>query len=56
MLGYDREHEYVTECIRHLLENQREDGGWGFYNDWNSSSDQTVRWLEVLLKYGVKTG
>jgi len=55
MLGYDREHEYVAECIRHLLENQKEDGGWGFYNEWNSSPDQTVRWLEVLQKYGVKT-
>lgn len=56
MLGYDREHEYVGECIRHLLENQKEDGGWGYYNEWNSSPDQTVRWLEILLKYGVRTG
>jgi hypothetical protein len=56
MLGYDREHEYVTECIRHLIENQKEDGGWGFYNDWSSSPDQTVRWLEILLKYGIRTG
>ncbi len=54
MLGYDRGHEYVEECIRHLLENQKEDGGWGFYNEWNSSPDQTVRWLEILLKYGVR--
>ncbi|HEY40794.1 MAG TPA: terpene cyclase/mutase family protein [Dehalococcoidia bacterium] len=53
-LGYDREHEYVEECILHLLENQKEDGGWGFYNEWNSSPDQTVRWLEILLKYGVR--
>jgi squalene cyclase len=56
MLGYDREHEYVGECIRHLIENQKEDGGWGFYNEWISSPDQTVRWLEILLKYGVRTG
>jgi len=55
MLGYDREHEYVGECIRHLIDNQKQDGGWGFYNEWNSSPDQTVRWLEVLLKYGVRT-
>jgi squalene cyclase len=55
ILGYDREHEYIAECIRHLLDNQKEDGGWGYYSEWNSSSDQTVRWLEVLLKYGVKT-
>jgi len=56
MLGYNREHEYVGECIRHLLDNQKEDGGWGFYNEWNSSPDQTVRWLEILQKYGVRTG
>lgn len=54
-LGYDRGHEYVEECIRHLVENQKEDGGWGYYNDWRSSPDQTVRWLEILLKYGVRT-
>ena len=53
-LGYDREQEHVAECIHHLLENQKEDGGWGYYNDWNSSPDQTVRWLEILLKYGVR--
>jgi squalene cyclase len=56
ILGYDREHEYVEECIHHLLDNQKEDGGWGFYNEWDSSPDQTVRWLEVLLKHGVRTG
>jgi len=28
----------------------------GGRNEWNSSPDQTVRWLEVLLKYGVRTG
>jgi hypothetical protein len=54
MLGYDKGHEYVEECIGHLLENQKEDGGWGFYNDWQSSPDQAVRWLEILLKYGVR--
>jgi len=54
MLGYDTEHPYVQECIRHLLENQKEDGGWGYYNNWPSSPDQTVRWLEILLKYGVR--
>jgi squalene cyclase len=56
MLGYDRGHQYVEECIRHLIDNQKEDGGWGYYNDWRSSPDQTARWLEVLLKYGVRTG
>jgi hypothetical protein len=55
MLGYNRGHQYVEECIRHLLENQKEDGGWGYYNEWRSTPDQTVRWLEVLLKYGVRT-
>ncbi len=54
MLGYDRQHEYVAECIRHLLDNQKEDGGWGYYNNAPSHIDQTVRWLETLLKYGVK--
>ncbi|UCB42066.1 MAG: terpene cyclase/mutase family protein [Dehalococcoidales bacterium] len=56
MLGYDRGHEYVAKCIGHLLENQKEDGGWGYYNEWDSSPDQTVRWLEVLLEYGVRIG
>lgn len=56
MLGYDREHDYVKECIRHLLDNQQEDGGWGNYNEWDSNPDQAVRWLETLLKYGVRTG
>lgn len=53
VLGYGQGHQYVQECISYLWENQKEDGGWGFYNDWSSSTDQTVRWLEILLKYGV---
>ena len=56
ILGYGQGHRYVRECIGYLLENQKEDGGWGFYNDWPSTPDQAVRWLEVLLKYGVKVG
>jgi len=56
ILGYDIGHQYVEECIRHLWENQKEDGGWGYYNSWRSSPDQTVHWLEILLKYGVRVG
>ena len=56
ILGYGKGHQYVEECIRHLLENQKEDGGWGYYNSWRSSPDQTVHWLEILLKYGVRVG
>jgi len=55
MLGYDKEHQYVDECIHYLLENQKEDGGWGYYSIWRSSPDQTVHWLEILLKLGVRT-
>ena len=56
MLGYSQGHQYVRECIGYLLENQKEDGGWGYYNDWSSHADQTVHWLEILLKYGVRLG
>ena len=56
ILGYGQGHRYVRECIGYLLENQKEDGGWGYYNDWSSSPDQTVHWLEILLKYGVRLG
>jgi len=54
LLGYGQGHRYVRECIGYLLENQKEDGGWGYYNDWSSHPDQAVRWLEILLKYGVR--
>ena len=56
ILGYERGHQYVDECIRHLIENQKEDGGWGYYNSWPSHPDQTVHWLEILLKYGIRVG
>ena len=46
----------MRECILHLIEHQKEDGGWGFYNSWPSSPDQTVHWLEILRKYGVRAG
>ena len=55
-LGYSRGHQYVEECIRYLLENQKEDGGWGYYNNWRSHPDQTVHWWEILLEYGVRAG
>ncbi len=52
-IGYDKDNPWVKECIQHLIDYQHEDGGWGYYNNLPSHPDQTVEWLDCLLKYGV---
>jgi squalene cyclase len=53
-LGYTVGHRYVRECIDYFIENQHEDGGWGYYNESPSDPTQTASWTGVLLHYGVK--
>jgi hypothetical protein len=53
-LGYTADHRHVKECIDYFIENQHEDGGWGYYNESPSDPTQTASWTGVLLHYGVK--
>lgn len=52
-LGYSADHPYVKGCITYFIENQHEDGGWGYYNDSPSDPTQTASWTHVLTLYGV---
>ena len=54
-LGYDPQHPYVQECLNHLIANQHEDGGWGYYNNWPSHPDQSSTWILYLRGLKVKT-
>lgn len=52
-LGYRLEHPYVEECVGYLVAGQHEDGGWGYYNEWDSKPGPTAHLIRHLVKLGV---
>ncbi|KPL03080.1 MAG: hypothetical protein AMJ90_04145 [candidate division Zixibacteria bacterium SM23_73_2] len=54
LLGFDKENPWVKECIQNLVDNQHQDGGWGYYNDTPSHPDMTAGWLDYLVKCEVE--
>jgi len=54
MLDYPLDHEYVRELVANLVESQRLDGGWNWFDDLSSNPAQTVDCVEQLIKCGVK--
>jgi prenyltransferase beta subunit len=53
-LGYGLEHPYVKECVDYLVAGQHEDGGWGYYNEWESKPGPTAQLIRHLVKLGVR--
>ncbi len=50
-LGYPQENEHVSEFVCCLVEAQRPDGGWNWFEDLPSNPFQTVDSLEQLVKF-----
>ena len=50
----ERDDSRLLDVLKSVKSSQNADGGWGYYNNAPSHIDQTVRWFEILLKYGVK--
>jgi squalene cyclase len=53
-LGYGLENAEVEECVNHLIAGQHEDGGWGYYNRWESKPAPTAQIIRHLIKLGIK--
>jgi len=54
MLDYPLEHEYVKEHVKNLVETQKLDGGWNWFDDLPSNPAQTVDCIEQLVKCHVQ--
>ncbi|MDH5783896.1 MAG: terpene cyclase/mutase family protein [Candidatus Bathyarchaeota archaeon] len=54
MLDYPLNHEYVRELVANLIESQRPDRGWNWFDDLPSNPAQTVDSIEQLIRCGVE--